>query len=75
MNEIDPRYLDGMSELCIYISLFILSSDDCIVIDGIILLLIMIGVHSSVNCHNMIYASHVSISCLPPDVNRRYSHV
>ena len=75
MNEIDPRYLDGMSELCIYISLSILSSDECIVIDDILLLLIMIGVPSSVNCHNMMYASHVSISCLTPDVNRTYSHV
>ena len=56
-------------------SLFILSSDDCIVIDGILLLFIMMGVPSSVNCHDMIYASHLSISNLPPDVNRRCSYV
>ena len=75
MDEVDPKYLDGLSELFFFISLFILSSDDCIVIDGILLLFIMMGVPSLVNCHDMIYASHLSISNLPPDANRRCSHV
>ena len=75
MNEVDPKYLDGLSELFFFISLFILSSDDCIVIDGILLLFIMMGVPSSVNCYAMMYASHLSISSISPDVNRRCSHV
>ena len=76
MDEVYPKYLDGMSELIIFISLFIFSSYYCIVIDGILLLLfIMMGVPSSVNCYAMMYASHLSISSISPDVNRRCSHV
>ena len=75
MDEFDPKYLDGISELFIFMSLFILFSDDCIVIDGILLLFIMLGVPFVVNCHDMMYDSHLSISSLLPDVNRRcYSH-
>ena len=54
---------------------FLLFSDDCIVIDCILLLFIMMVVPSSVNCHDMMCASHLSISSLPPDVNRRCSNV
>ena len=75
MDEFDPKYLDGISELFIFMSLFILFSDDCIVIDGILLLFVMMGVPFSINCHDMMYASHLFISSLPPDVNRRYSNV
>ena len=75
MEEVDPKYLDGMSELCIFISLFIFSSDDCIIIEGMLLLLIIFGIPSSLNCHDIMYASHLSISSLPPDVKRRCSHV
>ena len=64
-----------MSELCIFISLWILSSDDYIIIEGMLLLLIIFGIPSSLNCHDIIYASHLSISSLPPDVKRRCSHV
>ena len=77
MDEVDPKYLDGMSELIIFISLFIFSSGYCIGIDGILLLLLFIimGVPSSVNCHAMMYASHLSISSISSDVNMRCSHV
>ena len=75
MDEVDPKYLDGIAELFIFISFFIFSSDDCIVIDGILLLLIMIGISSSVNWYDMMYTSHLSIPSLPPYVNRRYSHI
>ena len=53
----------------------ICSGQDCIASDDILLLLMMMGVPSSVNCHDMMYASHLSISSLSPDVNRRCSHV
>ena len=75
MCEVDSKYLDGMSESFIFMYLFILSSDDCIVTDVILLLFVMMRVSSSVNFHDMSYASHLSIYSLPPDVNRRCSHV
>ena len=75
ISKVDPKYLDGMSELFIFMSLFSLSSDDFIVIDGILLLFVMMGVFSSVKFHDMMYALHLSISSLPLDMNRRCSHV
>ena len=76
MDEVDPKNFDGISDLVVFISFFFLFfSNDCIVIDGILLLFIMMGVPSSVNYHDMIYASYLSISSLLPDVNRKCSHV
>ena len=75
IEEVDPKYFDGASELYIFIFLFILSSNDCIIIDGMLLSLIMFGVPSELNYHDIMYASHLPISNLPPEVKRRCSHV
>ena len=75
MEEVDSAYLDGMSELCIFISLFILSSNDHIIIEGMLLLLIIFGMLSSLNYHDIMYDSYLFISNLPSDVKRRCPHV
>ena len=75
IEEVDPKYFDRILELCIFISLFILFSHDWIIIDGMLLLLIMFGVPSSLNCQDIMYTSYLSISSLSPEVYRRCSHV
>ena len=75
MDEFDPKYLDGISELFIFMFLFILFFDNCIIIDGILLLFIMMGDPFSVNFYDMMYTLHLFIFSLPPDVNWRCCHV
>ena len=74
MRLILNTWMECLSYL-IFMFLFILSFNDCIVVDGILLLFIMMGVLVVVNCHDMMYVSHLSISSLSPDVNRRCYHV
>ena len=55
-------------------SFFILSSNNFIVIDGILLLFIMMGDPFSVNFYDMMYTLHLFIFSLPPDLNWRCCH-